>query len=477
MQQFTKDRRRHLPVLFVFLGLVLFVNLFSATDYQLASVTINLKMQLGFPAQTRIVLPLVGQVAAPTHLFPARLSVELRTVDLAVLRGLVFSSSLQSEEILESIREGVLTVLLLFTIKTISLGSAGSVFLLFLSGIRESRKLIWGGLSGALAVVIILGSLYLTYDIGAFERLEYDGMIEAAPWVLNLAWDALSQVEELGERVQTLAGNLYAVLQELENLGPLGLVQADLLVLHVSDIHNNPIAYNFAKQVIESFPVDFVMDTGDLTDWGTALEAEITNRIVELKLPYLFVTGNHDSPEVLRKLSTIPNAVLISHEEQNISGLRIAGTGDLVADSYLATPASPSELDAYVKELNTAWSQTVTRPDVFMVHNHIVAEGLHPGLFPVVVHGHTHLWGLKDMGETVYINAGTTGAAGIRGFQGREPLPYSLSLLYFGANQEGKLVLQAVDGVHVTGLGMSFSLQRTFLDYGRNSEGDVEVQR
>ena len=110
-----------------------------------------------------------------------------------------------------------------------------------------------------------------------------------------MAWQALDQVEELGERVQTLARDLYTVLQDLETLGPLGLVNADILALHVSDIHNNPVAYNFAKQVIDSFPVDFVMDTGDITDWGTALEAEITAPL-----------GNWKSPICLFRETTTP---------------------------------------------------------------------------------------------------------------------------------------------------------------------------
>lgn len=49
----------------------------------------------------------------------------------------------------------------------------------------------------------------------------------------------------------------------------------------------------------------------------------------------------------------------------------------------------------------------------------------------------------------MYSNAGTTGAAGIRGFQAKEPLPYSLSLLYFVRSEDGSLRLEAVDGVHV----------------------------
>ena len=224
MGQFTKNRRRHLPVLFVFIGLILFVNLFSATNYQLMSVMVNLKVDFGYPAQTKIVLPPVGQIGAPTHWLPVRLSLELRSVDLALLETFVFSPSINSPALLDGIREGAFRIL--FALKIVALGAAGSIFLLYLAGARKSKTLIWGGVSGALVVVFLVIMLYFTYDLSGFERLEYEGMIEAAPWVLNLAWDAFGQVEELGERVQVLASNLYSLLREVENLGPLGLVHS-----------------------------------------------------------------------------------------------------------------------------------------------------------------------------------------------------------------------------------------------------------
>ncbi|MDI9484399.1 MAG: metallophosphoesterase [Bacillota bacterium] len=476
MQQLTRDRRRHLPVLFVFFGLILFLNLFSASDYQLLSAVVKLRIAVGYAPETRIILPPVGQIGASTHWLPVRLSVELRSVDLGQLQTLVFSPALDPDALPQAVWEGSLRILVLFAIRLVGLGAAGPLLLNYCAGDRNPKKLVQSGAAGALLVMLLIALLYFTFDVTGFERLEYEGMIQAAPWVLSMAWEAFDQVEELGSRVQALAGNLYSLLQEVENLGPLGLVQADVTVLHVSDIHNNPVAYNFAKQVVDSFPVDFIMDTGDLTDWGTALEMEIAKRIEDVRLPYLFVTGNHDSPEVLKKLSAIANAVLISQEETAVAGLRIAGTGDLVADSFLATPASPAENTAYARELNKRWSEVEERPDIFMVHNHLVAEALEPGLFPVVAYGHTHAWGVKERDGTVYSNAGTTGAAGIRGFQAREPLPYSLSLLYFSRDEGGRLRLQAVDGVHVTGLGTSFSLHRTFVQ-SRNSDDSVEVVR
>ena len=65
MQQLTRDRRRHLPVLFVFFGLILFLNLFSASDYQLLSAVVKLRIAVGYAPETRIILPPVGKSAPP----------------------------------------------------------------------------------------------------------------------------------------------------------------------------------------------------------------------------------------------------------------------------------------------------------------------------------------------------------------------------------------------------------------------------
>lgn len=477
VQQLSKDRRRHLQIFFVCLGVFLFINIFSSTDYHSLSVVVNLRMVLGCPPRTSLVIPPIGEIRANTHWLPVRLSLELKNVNLSLLRSIVFSNPEATEPLFTELEDGVRRLAVYFVIKLVGLGVFGAVFSLVFLGVRDQKHLIWGGLAGVLVVALLVSTLYFTYDLRAFERLEYEGIIEAAPWALSLAWQALGQVEELGARVQVLARNLYSALQQLETLGPIGLVEADLVAVHVSDIHNNPVAYDFARQVIESFPVDFVLDTGDLTDWGTALEAEVTRRIEELQVPYVFVSGNHESLEVLNRLRMIENVIVVDQTETKLLGLRIAGSGDLAAQDPLPTPAPVGDLGAQAQDINSRWANVEDRPDIFMVHNHRVAKAVDPGLFPVVLYGHTHVLDLQQVDGTVYNTAGTTGAAGIRGFQSKEPLPYSLSLLYFVQNEQGRPILVAVDGVHVAGFGQSFSLQRTFIEYGRNLTQDVEMVR
>ena len=115
MKQFIKDRRRHLPVLFVFVGLVLFINLFSTTDFRLLSVMVNLRLELGYRPQTQISLPPIGEITATTHWLPVRLRLELRSIDLALLRGVV-SLLLQAEEVWDAIRQDAQRMVSLFAL-------------------------------------------------------------------------------------------------------------------------------------------------------------------------------------------------------------------------------------------------------------------------------------------------------------------------------------------------------------------------
>ena len=133
------------------------------------------------------------------------------------------------------------------------LGSAFGVILLRQTSLRQ---IISGFFIGVLLTTALLGGIYLTYDLNAFNHPEYEGIVEAAPWMINLIQESILKVDQLGEQVQALATNLYGAFQQIENLTTIGSLDADLTVLHVSDIHNNPIAYDFARQVVASFPVD-----------------------------------------------------------------------------------------------------------------------------------------------------------------------------------------------------------------------------
>ncbi|KKM10241.1 hypothetical protein SY88_14315 [Clostridiales bacterium PH28_bin88] len=74
-------------------------------------------------------------------------------------------------------------------------------------------------------------------------------------------------------------------------------------------------------RIVTLFPVDAIVDTGDLTDYGTPLEALLVKRLGSIAVPYLFVPGNHDSPAVIQELEQLPNVKVLQEDPVYIKGL------------------------------------------------------------------------------------------------------------------------------------------------------------
>src|SRR4029079_2140435 len=73
--------------------------------------------------------------------------------------------------------------------------------------------------------------------------------------------------------------------------------------------------------------VDMVIDTGDLTSFGTPVENLIVSRIPEFGRPYVFVRGSHDSIELQSEVAHTSNGVVLDGRSVTIDGLTIYGLG------------------------------------------------------------------------------------------------------------------------------------------------------
>lgn len=435
-------RRRWLPLLTATLGSLLLVHLFGRMPVEISGFLLEVGVRLDTSPKTRLFIPPVGEIRAATHWALVSLEVVLWNIDMETVRRLTFWNSVaevarggpSSLALVESVfSQAVKGIALRLLGLTVALGFLGGSLGSLLGGSpRTLRRWMGGGVLGLILTLSLLLPAYVTYDPAAFERAEYQGIIEAAPWMIQAVRESVGQVEALGTQLQTVAGNLYALFHRLDQLEALGLPPADLVVLHVSDLHNSPAGLDFVDEVARRFNADFIIDTGDITDWGTHLEAELIQRIRELERPYLVVPGNHESPLVLERLRQTPNVRLLEDELVSVMGLRIFGFAD--PNAYQESPRHLTPQQA------AALSETITQQvqalppgsvDIIAVHNHRVARRLPEGLAQAVLFGHDHRLAVDASRRPVLINAGTTGAAGIRGLQGPDPVPYSLAILYF----------------------------------------------
>ncbi len=448
--------RKLIQLLVAILGAMLLIQFFSPGDFNISAFRVNLSLQASGQNITSLRFNPFGEIRARTHNFPILIRVSLENIDLPELERVLIEAP-DSEELYSRLEEEGRRIALLFLLRVLLLGALGGGLALFLF-YNQKQAFFWQGMIiGLLFTILILSTIIYTYDLDAFEDPQFIGMLEAAPWMIALVEEGLRNLEELGERMRLIAINLQGLFYQLEEMEQLGGFKSDLRVLHVSDIHNNPVAFNFIQEIVNVFDIQLVIDTGDLTDYGTLLETEIASSISELPVPYVFIPGNHDSPSVMGALEEYDNVRILDGGSINIRGLIITGLEDPASTSREIGIPSREVITEYQRGLEFLVDELQVTPHLVAVHNFKLAEKL-VGRVPTIIHGHTHSMGLRKEEGTTIINAGTTGAAGIRGFEKTGGIPYSLAILHYQKLEE--LELMTVDMIRVYSRRAGLNLER-----------------
>jgi predicted phosphodiesterase len=277
----------------------------------------------------QLMLPPAGEVDFATHRAPLAVQARIREVDLEGARRLLDSpGALLALERSgpEALRQA--TVRAAVTTALCALLGAGVLSLLVYrrSWVRTGE--VAATLVGTL--VTVGGMTVATFEPDRLAQPQFTGLLSQAPYVAGTAGSLMGRLESyrsgLADIVQGVTA-LYATSGTLPVLPGKG--KDDLVtVLHVSDIHLNPLAFDVIDKVVAQFGVDVVVDTGDITTWGTEVESRTLPRIRGVKVPYVFVRGNHDSALTEAAVAANPNAVVLDGRVAQVGGLVIAGIGD-----------------------------------------------------------------------------------------------------------------------------------------------------
>lgn len=444
------------PILSSILMAVVGVNYFSNVDVPVSPVNIEVSMNIA-PGQggTSIMLPPIGSLQAQTHQGPVHLGVRLDAVDLGALEELLHQNEPQ-KKLYNQLQSETTDILHLLLVRVLIVAAIAGALGYMLVGPRRWPSPFLGALIGVVLIVGLSFSAYAQFDLSALENPRFSGAMEYAPWMISFVQRSLSGIDQWGEKLEKMAGSMQSLTQRAEAASTLvdDASAEDLVLLHISDIHNNPAGYQMVKGIIDQFHVDMVVDTGDTSDFGTAIETELLKSIAQLKVPYLWVAGNHDSPEIIKAMQALSNVQVLEGKTQ-IAGLEIAGWPD-PASGGNEVATSAEELDSATQMIEKQLTQE--EPDLVMVHNHRIAEKL-AGLAPVILTGHNHKSSLLEQEGTVIINAGSTGAEGLRGLQKSENSPYTAVLLYFNKSEAG-YTLNHLDYLEFSAAGSGFSLDR-----------------
>lgn len=437
---------------------MLFITILGNTTFSVMGIEVETYLNVSPLGITEIRIPPVGSITAVTHLTPMKISIVLQSINIDVLRQLIKeapSSLFLSAEIKNTLLKNIKLIIMRIMFGAALGGALGAILVCG----KKVREALSGALAGILICILLLTATYSSYEIDKLRTPEYYGALKAAPWAIDMAEKAFHRFNVLGEQMQIIAANLYQIFEQIDKIKPLAEDLDDLLVLHVSDIHNNPVSHEFINQIVKSFPIDMVIDTGDITDYGTPIESNLLAGLIDLQIPYLFIPGNHDSPEIIAKLSEYPQVLVLTGGIVDVQGLRILALADPSSASFEITPAAGDAVIKAASELASMWQEAEKKPYLLAVHNLKVAEHM-IGRVPVLLYGHTHQFSIKEENGSILVNPGTSGGAGIRGLQATKEIPYSVVLLHFKKNEENELILTATDTIKLFNLEKGFTLER-----------------
>jgi predicted MPP superfamily phosphohydrolase len=410
--------------------------------------------------ETQLGIPPLGSLVFDSHDAPASVTIRLEELDPGRTQRLISDPdevNRASQSAMADIESGLLH--LAFTAS----GSAllGALLLGLLVYRRDVRSL---AATGALTLGLLAGTAglgYVTFEPRSVEEPRYEGLLVNAPAVVGDARRIADRYDEYRAELQRLVLNVSKLYTTASRLPVYEPDDDTIRVLHVSDLHLNPTAFDLISTVAEQFSADVVVDTGDITDWGSEREGALyASGIGRVGVPYVYVRGNHDSMAVQKAVARQDNAIVLDNHVGTVAGLTFAAIGDprFTPDKSRADEYTRAGLRLHTEALVETIEGAHRPVDVALVHDPVAAEPLR-GVVPVVLAGHTHQRTVTGPeAGTLLMVAGSTGGAGLRGLQKSEPVPLMLSVLYF--NRDSR-TLQAYDDIRVGGAGRAeVTLQR-----------------
>jgi predicted phosphodiesterase len=411
-------------------------------------------------------------VEAHTHAAPVILIASLQEVRIEEIKKLLDA---RREDLAHDFETATRADLRDFVSRQLLLAGLGGLMAPMLMRQRRKRTLAAGVLVGAGTVGLVLMNALTTFQGDAFEKPTYTGALKQAPWVIAFGQEAFTKLDALSQKLHTAAANFNVLYGRIAALPDTSLADDGpntFRILHVSDLHDNTAGVNFVRDVAAQFKVAFIVDTGDLTDFGSVPETYMVRGIANLPYPYLFVAGNHDSHSITDALRSASNVTVLNGQVVTLQGVTLLGLPNPASDRDGPgdVDAAPQAMTANGEKLLKVVQSLPAPPDIIAVHDPQEAIPLWNHV-PLVLFGHEHRdyvdikpeTDIPGTMRTVLCNAGTTGAAGFRYLEKEKGVPFSCAVLTFRrpAAPNGRPTLRSIDMIRLSGSLGEYSIVHT----------------
>jgi len=434
----------------------------SSTLGKVGPGTMQVSMAAVPSGRTVLELPPLGQVTAATHSAPTAVRLRLEEIDVRAVRSLGDPLGLPDQErLVAAVSDDLPGLFRSMVLRTLLISMAIGAAVGAIAPRRRStgtgtvvRRVVAGAVVAPVAVAALASSSLLGYDTGAFDSPTLSGQLSLVqPYLQDAQGGITESLTLIDERTRALSEQLVE-LYSSATTNEIAATSGETVILHVSDIHLNPVGVSLARELSETFGVDAVLDTGDLTSFGQEPEAAMLTELSEFDVPYLFVAGNHDGSGARRRIAEIPGVTAIDKKIFEVGGVRILGIDDPTQTALRTIPRATIQRTYEAQYPLIERLVARDQPDLLAVHNPLQATPV-LGKVPAVAAGHRHKFELGRVDGTVVAVVGSSGATGLGSLLVETGEPYSFELLRF---VDGELV--AVDSLQLRGTNGEFDSRR-----------------
>jgi len=392
-------------------------------------------------------LGLLGEIRFNSHIGPLRVDVEVRSMSATAAGDLVTSDELEKlpQDAVKDLRKA----LLITGVKA----TAGGLAVSLLAGwliYRKKREVLAVFGTSMMLLATACGLMSMTYNPSAILEPRYRGLVASVPSLIGDVQDIAENFDRYRNQLDKLLLNVSKLYSSGMNLPSYDAGDETVTLLHVSDLHLNPQGMDMIHVLAKQFGIDVVVDTGDISDHGTSVEDPYLEEITKIKVPYLFVRGNHDSLHTQDVIRSKSNAIVLdNYEIVTIAGLTFSGVGD---PRFTPDKSTPKIAEKAVVEVVAAMAAAIKgkNVDIAMVHDATATAPLTDSV-SLVLSGHTHkreTVRLSDM--TTLMVSGSTGGGGLRALSGNDPAPLEATIIHISKTTRRVV---AWDEITMGGLG------------------------
>jgi predicted MPP superfamily phosphohydrolase len=299
--------------------------------------------------------------------------------------------------------------------------------------------------AGAVAVVGGYGAVSYNPDWVRESRVTGTlGTLQLFPGQLSQYYTQQSKVFDVISAIAGIQSQLQRHIEQTDSQPPA------FNIMFVSDMHLAS-TYPLVAQYAANFGVSLIVNTGDESEFGTRAEMTPTYlsqlEALTKKVPMLWLPGNHDSPDTVDVMRSIPGVTVLGTKAQQsngdysvaaqqttVFGLTIGAVPD--PRVYGGRGAYGSNDDKVVHELERKAVDQAVRDvpdkqqfDIFATHEPVAAQQLlHdlPGQIRQTNAGHLHAQNAEGDVEhkgTITLLEGSTGAGGLDNLNRGVPAP------------------------------------------------------